>query len=129
MMRHTKAVFGKTKENHVIWKGIFDSGRTYFQSDPTETMKNHTLRPQSQRPMTDDVSFRMKTACSEAPMKSGGRISLAWFPSCTGKGLATYQIHHFEVKDKAETPTDSSHSKSTGSDGNELRCVSRSFSR
>jgi len=51
--KRTKAVFGKTKENQVIWKGILAllSGRRYFQSEPTETRKNQMLSPQSQSPV------------------------------------------------------------------------------
>lgn len=50
--RHTRAVFGKTNENHVIWNGILlrCSGRMYFHSDPTDTRKNQMLSPHSQSP-------------------------------------------------------------------------------
>lgn len=46
---HTRAVLGKTKDHQVIWKGILLPGRVYFQREPTQTMKNHMARPQSQR--------------------------------------------------------------------------------
>ena len=50
--RLTRAVLGKTKENHVIWKGILllFSGLTYFHNDPTETRKNQILKPHSHKP-------------------------------------------------------------------------------
>lgn len=76
----TSAVFGKTNDHHVIWKGILLSGRTYFQSDPTETMKNHMLRPQSHSPIRTDMTLMMGTARS-VPRKLLGRILSAELPS------------------------------------------------
>lgn len=58
----TSAVLGNTKDHHVIWKGMLFWGRTYFQSEPTETRKNHIERPHSQRPIMMDISWRMGTA-------------------------------------------------------------------
>lgn len=73
MGTRTRAVFGKTKENQVIWKDIFRSGLVYFHREPTETRKNQIERPHSHNPTITDMTLTIATACS-VPKKSGGRI-------------------------------------------------------
>lgn len=73
-------MLGKTKLHHVIWKGMLWPPRTYFQSEPTETRKNHMERPHSQRE-TRRETILMMPAAFETPRKSGGSIESAWLPS------------------------------------------------
>jgi hypothetical protein len=81
----TSAVFGNTKLHHVIWKGMLCPPRVYFQSEPTETRKNHMARPQSQRETRRETILTMAAAWGVS-RKFGGRIMSAWLPSLAGEG-------------------------------------------
>lgn len=84
------------------------SGLTYFQNDPTDTMKNlyetrkfskmrvreapstaHQMaNPHSHKPIMEESNLKMKTAWTVIPgiMKSSGKMSAASPPSWTGGG-------------------------------------------
>lgn len=81
----TRAVLGNTKDHQVIWKGMFRwlSDRTaYFHSDPTDTMKNQMLRPQSHSAASSEITRTMKAACC-SPSKFRGRITSEFWPRRT----------------------------------------------
>jgi hypothetical protein len=80
----TRAVFGNTNDHQVIWNGMPFRARKYFQSDPTDTRKNHMERPQSQRATSRAMIFTISTLCS-VPRKFDGRMTLASLPSCALK--------------------------------------------
>ena len=79
----TRAVLGKTNEYHDMWNGILRSGLMYLNRDPTDTRKNHMLRPQSQRPTKVERSLMMTAVvCVFSPRKpSDGKMSFDMSPS------------------------------------------------
>ncbi len=57
----TRAVLGKTKLKKVIEKGMVLLGLQYFHREPTETRKNHRLKPQSKRLIITPTSRKIST--------------------------------------------------------------------
>src|SRR5437667_12700032 len=62
----------------------------YLNKDPTDTRKNHMLRPQSQRPTKVESSLMITAVvCVFSPRKpSDGKMSFDMSPICTGNGSA-----------------------------------------
>lgn len=58
--------------------------RTYFQSEPTETRKNHMDRPHSQSATRSETTLIMGTLAS-LPRKPSGMMRSVWLPSLAGR--------------------------------------------